>query len=183
MIVFISGGCKNGKSIFAQKISVKLAQGQKMYYVATMIPYDDEDYARISRHLKEREGWGFETVECGKDILNVLDQVDTEATFMLDSVTALLLNEMFKGDYNGLPDKKAAEKVANELVELSKRVKNIILVSDFVYSDAMRYDSFTETYREGLSLVDRALAACADTVIEVCAANKIYHKGDVILSD
>ena len=44
-----------------------------LYYLATMIPVDDEDRARIKRHLKEREGWGFETIEQGQDICQCLE--------------------------------------------------------------------------------------------------------------
>ena len=78
MRVFISGGCKNGKSMLAQRIAVK--QGAPLYYIATMIPYDDEDRARIRRHLKEREGWGFETIECGRNILSALDGLPHPST-------------------------------------------------------------------------------------------------------
>ena len=68
MTIFLSGGAKNGKSTLAQHLTRALAKGSPMYYVATMIPHDAEDNARIARHLQEREGWGFSTLECGKDI-------------------------------------------------------------------------------------------------------------------
>ena len=47
MNVLISGGCKNGKTSFAQDIAVKLSPEGNRYYVATMIPTGEEDYARI----------------------------------------------------------------------------------------------------------------------------------------
>ena len=93
MSVFISGGCKNGKSFYAQRIAK--AAGTPLYYIATMIPRDREDDARIARHRQERAGWGFETLECGADILSCLDRADPAGAFLLDSVTALLSNEMF----------------------------------------------------------------------------------------
>ena len=102
MNVFISGGCKNGKSMFAQEIARDMAREQEvpLYYLATMIPGDDEDRARIRRHIGEREGWGFTTIEQGRDILDALSQegVDSGGVFLLDSVTALLSNEMFRPD-------------------------------------------------------------------------------------
>ena len=64
MTIFLSGGAKNGKSTLAQHLTRVLAKGGPMYYVATMIPHDAEDDARIARHLREREGWGFFTLEC-----------------------------------------------------------------------------------------------------------------------
>ena len=75
MNILISGGCKNGKSYYAQKLALSMAQERSLplYYLATMIPVDDEDRARIERHLKEREGWGFDTIERGLDICGCLN--------------------------------------------------------------------------------------------------------------
>ena len=56
MSTYISGGCKNGKSFYAQRVAQ--AGGAPLYYVATMIPHDDEDRARIVRHRQARAGWG-----------------------------------------------------------------------------------------------------------------------------
>ena len=95
MKVLISGGAKNGKSSYAQDLAVALSKGGTHYYVATMIPADDEDRERIRLHLLDREGMGFETVECGRDILKCLELADPSGTFLLDSATALLLNALF----------------------------------------------------------------------------------------
>lgn len=54
MNVLITGGCKNGKTGFAQDIAVKLSRGGSRYYVATMIPCDGEDRERIARHIEDR---------------------------------------------------------------------------------------------------------------------------------
>ena len=47
MNVFISGGCKNGKSYYAQRDAKRQAgaAGRPLYYIATMIPHDEEDHA------------------------------------------------------------------------------------------------------------------------------------------
>ena len=65
MTVFLSGGCKNGKSTLAEQIAVHLSRPGRLYYLATMIPQDEEDRARITRHVESRAGLGFQTVECG----------------------------------------------------------------------------------------------------------------------
>ena len=49
--------------------------------------------------------------------------------------------------------------------------------SDFVYSDAQRYDETTERYRESLAAIDRRLAAACDVVAEVAAGNPRLYKG------
>ena len=133
MNYFLSGGAKNGKSSLAQEIVC--AQSGPRYYLATMIPHDDEDRLRIQRHLDNRAGMGFQTVECGADILSSL----------LDSVTALLSNEMFRAD--GTMDASAPARLEAELLEFSRRMRCCVFVSDYIYADGGQYDEWTECYR------------------------------------
>ena len=172
MSTYISGGCKNGKSFYAQRVAK--AGGTPLYYVATMIPRDGEDQARIRRHRDERSGWGFETLECGRSILDCLDSADPDGSFLLDSVTALLSNEMFSPEG---ADMGAARRVAEELEAFIQRAPNTVLVSDYIFSDALLYDDLTEAYRRGLAYIDRHLAARCDNVIEVVGGQFIVHKG------
>lgn len=176
MIVFVSGGAKNGKSGFAQDLAVQLANGGKRYYVATMIPVDFEDRERIRKHVADREGLGFETIECGSDVLSCLNY-DKNGSFLLDSVTALLQNVMFPRERNYEMDVDAAETCAQDVITFAKSVANAVIVSDYIYSDAQRYDESTECYRKSLAKIDRLLAQISDTVIEVSAGQLIFHKG------
>ena len=172
MSTFISGGAKNGKSFYAQRIAK--AGGAPLYYIATMIPHDAEDDARIRRHRAERAGWGFETLECGVNILRCLDGADARGSFLLDSVTALLSNEMFAPD--GIHT-DAHLRVADELEAFVRRAPNAVLVSDYIYSDARRYDPLTEAYRRALAHIDARLARCCDNVLEIVCGQVIVHKG------
>lgn len=174
MRIFISGGCKNGKSYFAQRLARGQSDG-KMYYVATMLPHDSEDIERIQRHRQDRYGWGFITVEQPVDILQCVNMCDLNASFLLDSTTALLANEMFPGDDGVNMD--APRKVADDLVNLCKKINKIVIVSDYIYSDAMLYDELTEAYRKGLAFIDRTLAGISDVVLEVAYGNIVVHKG------
>ena len=192
MNVLISGGAKNGKSYYAQRIAKQMAeeQGVPLYYIATMIPRDEEDRARIRRHIAERAGWGFQTLEQGLDLPGLLcrgggkagsDQaagsesgpvedsgrtlVDPKGVFLLDSVTALLSNEMFGED--GTYDPGAARRVAADCTAFAKATGNTVFVSDYIYGDAQRYDTMTEDYRRALAAVDRQLAKVCERVVEV----------------
>ncbi len=174
MTIFLSGGAKNGKSSLAQDLAVRLAGDGSLYYVATMVPVDEEDRQRIRRHVADRAGLGFQTVECGRHILSALDGVDRTGTFLLDSVTALLMNEMFTDV--GV-DPSAGERCAAELTAFIRAVENAVIVSDAIYSDAERYDEITELYRAALARADRACAAACDTVIEMVAGQPVIYKG------
>lgn len=94
MRILLIGGSKSGKSLLAQQLCLRLSGGGRRVYWATMEPVDGEDRARIARHLRERDGWGFETVECGRAILRAADRA-IGATVLFDSATALLACEMF----------------------------------------------------------------------------------------
>ena len=177
MTVFISGGAKNGKSTLAQDLAVELAAGGKHYYVATMISTGAEDDERIRRHITDRDGMGFETVECFTDIMDCLKTADADAVFLVDSVTALVQNAMFPVERNYEMDTDAAIHCGESLVKFARTVRHAVFVSDYIYSDAQRYDQSTEEYRRCLAAVDRRLAAVCDTVVEVSAGQRIVHKG------
>lgn len=183
MNIFISGGCKNGKSFHAQELARDMALEKQvpLYYLATMIPCDDEDDARIARHLAEREGWGFETIEQGLDICRALEgktsegrPVNPNGVFLVDSVTALLSNEMFRPD--GITDPGCGSRLEKELLEFAAKTGNAVFVSDYIYSDANLFDEYTETYRRSLAQLDRALAKACDQAIEVAYGFKLLYK-------
>lgn len=193
MNVFISGGCKNGKSFYAQRLARAMADHMKkpLYYLATMLPADDEDLRRIQRHLSEREGWGFDTIERGRDICGCLkagsktlsgNLIDTGGVFLLDSVTALLSNEMFLNDGTFIPD--APYKVAEDLVKFCRLTGNTVMVSDYIYQDAFPYETLTEDYRRGLAYIDKTLAKVCRQVTEVSYGfihnyKEVYKQGDL----
>ena len=179
MTYFISGGAKCGKSSLAQDLTVVLSKGEKHYYVATLIPSGSEDDDRIRQHLADREGMGFETVECFQNILDALQTADKNGVFLVDSVTSLIQNSLFPVEKNYEMDIQAANRCADELVEFAKTVRHAVFVSDYIYSDAERYSESTEMYRKCLADIDCRLAKACDTVIEVSAGQPIIHKGDL----
>ena len=177
MKVFISGGCKNGKSYYAQHLAKHQQNdgGNPLYYIAAMRSADHEDDERIKKHRNEREGWGFTTVEQWQNIESILDSCDHNGSFLLDSLTALLANEMFSSD--GAIHTNASEKIMDGLFKIMRRISNIVIVSDYIYSDAILYDPLTEEYRKSLAALDRFVAKHCDVVIEVCYTQTIIHKG------
>lgn len=174
MTVFFSGGCKNGKSSLAENTAVNLADNNLLYYIATMIPHDCEDYARINKHITNRSGKGFRTIEIGKDLMTNPQLWDPNGTYLLDSVTALLANEMFQqsGYYPNI-----ATKVICDLNMLISIVKNVVFVSDYIYSSAEQFDKMTQQFVLGLSACDKALASVCDVVAEVSLSNVSFYKG------
>lgn len=177
MKIFLSGGCKNGKSSIACRLAMQLARGGPLYYVATMLPRDQEDVARIDYHVRRRRGLGFQTIEWGRNI-DLCRLPKAGATVLLDSVTALVQNETFQPDSSFDP---CQERVARQLLEFSQRTDHMIFTSDYLYSDAGCYNPLTKAYCKALAHVDRQLADACDVVVEVCAATLTVHKGKLPL--
>lgn len=178
MKIYISGGAKNGKSLYAQRLAKALAGGDALYYLATMDPHDREDDARVARHREARAGWGFQTLEWPQALGAHLGEADPSGTYLLDSVTALLANEMFTPQ--GV-DRNAFQRVSRDLTAFAGRVGNFIAVSDFIVSDAGDYDELTEHYRRSLSAVDRACAEAFDSVLEISSGTATARKGELPL--
>lgn len=177
MTCFISGGAKSGKSALAQDLAVALAKGGRHYYVATMISTGSEDDDRIRRHVAQRDGMGFETVECFRNVMDCLKNADKEGVFLVDSITALIQNALFPVEKNYEMDLPAATRCADELVQFARTVRHAVFVSDYIYSDAERYSESTELYRKCLAEIDCRLVAVCDIVIEVSAGQPVIHKG------
>lgn len=126
MTYLLIGGSKSGKSHLAQQLCRSL--GGPLVYWATMEPVDGEDRARIENHLRDREGWGFETLEAARDLPAAFDRLPADATVLFDSATALLANEMFRPDGTmdkdaGAPERAGAARAGAELPPSGLRLR------------------------------------------------------------
>ena len=181
MKIWITGGAGSGKSSLAQELASAMSAGGPHYYVATMVPRDDEDRRRISRHIEDRAGMGFRTIECPCRFAERI-KPDLDGTYLLDSVTAMLANAMF-GEREFDYDPDAIQKVAADLRLFSERVKHFVVVSDSIFSDAAIYDEMTDGYRRGLAYIERQMAAqCGDTQMELIIGGACQGKKEYAIS-
>ena len=179
MKILISGGVKNAKSNYGEELAIKLSKNNKLYYLATMVPYDEEDHKRVKLHQLSRQGKGFNTIEVATDIDKILKKCEKNATFLLDSLTALVLNEMFKNE-----DKKIEEignKIKNDLNNLMNNVENIVIVTDYIFSDYQKFSNFTIDYLKLFADVSKYVASNCDLVIERVAGCNNILKGEELI--
>ena len=181
MICLVIGGAKSGKSMYAQNLSKELEnESGNLYYVATMNPYDLEDLKRIENHLKEREGYGFETIEVQRNIGSIASEIEKKDTLLIDSLTSIVTNEMFNLDeFN----ENVKSNIINGIKSISDVALNVIMVSDYISSDSIHYDNYTEKFRKELGNLNRELAKASDVVIECIFNNIIIHKGKNLLEN
>ncbi|MGL4336400.1 MAG: bifunctional adenosylcobinamide kinase/adenosylcobinamide-phosphate guanylyltransferase, partial [Turicibacter sp.] len=175
MIIFVLGGSKSGKSKVAETYAYQLSQSSGvLYYIATMKAYGTEDVKRIKNHIEDRKNYHFTTIEITKNLQEIIPNLSFEDTILLDSVTAWASNEMFVGT-----EFRAAisEKIAKTIKELANHVKNIVIVSDYVFSDAIQYDDYTNVYKKELGHINCEVATFSHVVIESISNHLIIHKG------
>lgn len=181
MIVLLVGGSKSGKSMLGQDLSIRLNEKDRNpYYLATMRAFDDEDLKRIENHILDRKGLGFKTIEQEKDLDMIIDKFKKDETILLDSLTSLVVNEMFKGDKF---IESVSFKILNDIKSLAKKVKNLIIVTDYLFSDAIIYDDYTDIYKREIGKLNIEIAKISDIVIESSFSNKIIHKGKELMED
>ena len=172
MNYLIIGGAKSGKSEIGEKTALALNE-DKVVYVATMKPYDKEDEKRIKKHIENRKGLNFITIEKHRNLYEIVRELNKEDTVLIDSITSLLTNEMFIGmDII----KNPSVNILYGLKEIIKRAKNTIIVSDYIFNDAIEYDEITENFKRELGIINRELAKICDSVMECNFGNVKYYK-------
>ena len=142
-----------------------------------MKPYDDEDKKRIELHIQKRNGHNFITIEKQNNISEAAASIGSEDTVLIDSITSLLTNEMFKGNEIF---KDAYEKICRDLKVLMDKACNTVIVSDYIFNDSMDYDEITENYKKQLALINRKIAEDSNKVIECTFGNMKVWKDEIV---
>lgn len=166
MIALVTGGSGCGKSTWAERF-IRRFPGPR-FYIATMQVVDDECRQRVERHRLQRAHLGFETLELPTDIGSA--RVLPGSTALLECLPTLMANEMFGGD---------PERVLPGIARLMEKCENLVVVTNDVFSDGLRYDPETTEYMRKLAAANRWLAKRADLVVEVVFSIPVAVKGAI----
>ena len=168
MLILVTGGNGSGKSRFAE--SVAAGFDGKRYYAATMIPYGPEGEARKRRHIAQRAGLGFITVECPFGLGEV--PAGENDLVLLEDVSNLLANAMFDVEHFSPPDSVEAE-----IIALERRCKLLIAVTiGGLAGDGC--DEETQQYVAALNALNARLAERARTVVELRDGTPCVVRGE-----
>ena len=141
MMILVTGGSGSGKSAYAEDRVLSLGEGRRIY-IATMYPFDLESKRRIDRHRRMRAGKGFETMERYTNLKELV--LPKDSTVLLECMSNLAANEMFNED-------GAKENTVDEIMEgirlLKDHVKNLVVVTNEIFSEVSSYEGETGMYR------------------------------------
>ncbi len=164
MMHLITGGSASGKSVYAEDLAVRA--GRERFYIATMRPFGEEGMERVRKHRSMREGKGFVTVECCRDLCQVQTGSGAykERVILLECMSNLVANELFEA---GGKDEEICQRIWEGIRHLQKQAENLMIVTNEIFSDGLGYDSETLRYIRLLAMVNQRLVQAADQVTEV----------------
>ena len=157
MVTMIIGGSGSGKSRYAERL-VSSLDGRRIY-LATMQPFGEEAHQRIAKHLRERSGLGFETVECFRNLKTL--RIPKDSNVLLEDVGNLMANERYH------PDGGGKEAVISGIGFLMETCRHVTIVTNEVFSGGKDYEGDTLEYLKDLAWVNRQVAMQADHVVEI----------------
>ena len=190
MITLVLGGSGSGKSAYAEHL---LDGKTNKYYIATMQVYDAEGEKKVARHRRLRAGKGFVTIEQPRDIGEVdfskraqqamepPDRAGQNVTerprcALLECMSNLTANEMYQEKGSG---DHCVEEILAGIRHVKEQCRNLIIVTNEIFSDGMDYDEETRRYQKYLGEINVRMASMADLVAEVVYSIPLIHKGDL----
>jgi len=167
---FVIGGCRSGKSSYAQVLAEKIS-GKKLY-IATCIPQDDEMRARASLHQQQR-GDEWETLEEPVELAAAIrTNKEKYAVILVDCLTLWVSNILLSS-----AGKPGLEKACRALAEsLNTTGCPVVLVSNEVGAGIVPENELARLYRDEAGRVNQAMAAVADRVIWMVAGIPVKIK-------
>ena len=79
-------------------------------------------------------------------------------------------------DYENTKISRVSKKVLKEVRSLSENVAELVIVTNNVFEDGVCYDESTMNYIKAMGIVNRGLAAMAESVVEVVAGIPVAVK-------
>ena len=169
MLIAFTGGARSGKSTAALRAAT--SAGAPVTFIATAEAGDDEMAARIERHRADRPA-AWTTIEAPIQLALAVEQVDTEATIVIDCLSMWVSNRMLAGGAAAEAEDCARSLVA-EAGELGERLRErsgtAVVVTNEVGSGIVPATSLGRAYRDVLGSANQAIFASADRAYLVVA--------------
>lgn len=167
-LTFVIGGAASGKSALAERLV--RARPAPWVYLATGQAFDDEMRAKIAVHQARRDD-GWINHEVPLDLAGALGQVQGHVA-LIDCMTFWLTNHIFA-------DSDLGAETETLLAALAACPIPVVAVSNEVGQGVVPDTPLGRQFREAQGRLNIALAAQADTVVQVVAGLPNVLKGSI----
>ncbi|UOA25727.1 bifunctional adenosylcobinamide kinase/adenosylcobinamide-phosphate guanylyltransferase [Pseudosulfitobacter sp. DSM 107133] len=164
---FVLGGAASGKSVFAENVIVN--SGLTPVYLATARIWDAEIKSRVQIH-RDRRTSAWINCEATHDLAPVLSERRAGEAVLIDCATMWLTNHFMDGADLQLAQTALLQALADCAVP-------VVMVSNEVGQGIVPADAETRAFREAQGRLNIALAAQADTAVQVIAGLPNILKG------
>ena len=179
-IILITGGARSGKSTFAERKAKEL--GDKILYIATAIPFDDEMKDRIKKHQNSRPAY-WKTWEGYRGVGKELEALGTGDKkydgVLIDCITIMVTNIMLSHsevDFDNVTPKELdciEDDIKKEVEELIHGATHcdcdVIMVTNELGSGIVPENSMARAFRDLAGRANQMLGRCADELhLSVC---------------
>ncbi|MFA6010057.1 MAG: bifunctional adenosylcobinamide kinase/adenosylcobinamide-phosphate guanylyltransferase [Desulfobacteraceae bacterium] len=169
---FVLGGCKSGKSRYAQKLAESLTPGRRLY-LATCVPLDQEMRDRVRRHQDDRDRTWF-TVETPLDIAEIIRQKSSDhGVILLDCLTLWVTNMIMED----MEQPHILEKTRELCGEIKQAGCPVVAVSNEVGAGIVPENKLARMFRDVQGIVNQIVASELDRVVVTFAGIPMTLKG------
>jgi adenosylcobinamide kinase / adenosylcobinamide-phosphate guanylyltransferase len=163
-ITLVTGGCRSGKSAYAQQLAESLPPTR--LYVATAPVTDDEMRTRIEEHRRVRSGRGWQTIEEQSDLVGVLSRHGHHRALLVDCITLWINNLMYAAGQHGqqLSEADVADVCCPMLAAAESCRATVIFVTNEVGLGVVPENALARRYRDLVGRANQMIAARANTV-------------------
>ncbi len=176
-LIYISGGCRSGKSSYAQKLAE--SHSGKRAYLATCPPIDREMEQRISLHQQQRTDREWVTIEAPLDLADAVEQASHCDILLIDCLTLWINNLIYEAEKQGnLLTEQMISEQCTELVNVCRKGKQtIIFVTNELGMGLVPADSVSRHYRDCLGRCNQTIASFADEATFMVSGIPLTLKG------
>ncbi len=165
-IVLVTGGARSGKSRYAQELA-ESCSGQKLF-VATCPVIDPEMEERIKRHCDDRAQKGWQTVEEGLDLADVLASHPESKVVLIDCLTLWINNLLFDAEAGKEIDEDSIAFLSKKIIKACQERKGTVLfVTNEVGMGIVPENALARKYRDLVGRCNQEFAAAAYKVVQM----------------
>ncbi|MCH1626414.1 bifunctional adenosylcobinamide kinase/adenosylcobinamide-phosphate guanylyltransferase [Ferdinandcohnia quinoae] len=184
-LIFITGGVRSGKSSYAEKTALRLAEetGGRLHYIATGVASDNEMKERINRHQQERADstFSWKTWEQPVNIGELASNFNQDDILLLDCLTTLVNNELFiKEEWDDVFVKGVQKKIIAGIDLLQKNCQTLMIVSNELLFDPVATNELVFTYSRLLGELHQQIVRASAKAYLVESGIPIMMKGDQV---